>query len=49
MMVKRVFEGKVERSKMYQWSVEMGDFKESILLLIIKGNNNYSLKKVVKM
>lgn len=49
MKIKRVFEGKVERSKIYQWSVELGDIKDKILLLIIKGSNNYSLRKIVKM
>jgi len=47
--IKRVYEGSVEQSKMYEWSVELGNIKDKILLLVIQGKKNYTFKKVVRM
>ena len=47
--IMKVFEGNVEKSRLYTWSVQLGNLKDQVLILVIKGKKNYALRKVIKM
>jgi hypothetical protein len=46
--IRKVFEGSVQKSRLYNWSVELGELKDKVLILIINGKENYSFRKVVR-
>lgn len=46
--IERIYEGRVEKSKHYNWSVELGDIKDKMLILIVRGNHHYSQAKIGK-
>jgi hypothetical protein len=48
LMVKRLYNGQVEKAKQYSWSFELGDIKDHMLILVVNGKNNYVLRKVIK-
>lgn len=48
LMVKRLYNGQVEKAKKYSWSFELGDIKDHMLILVVNGKNNYVLRKVIK-
>jgi hypothetical protein len=46
--IKRIYEGRVEKSKHYNWSVELEDIKDKMMILILRGNHHYSQSKIGK-